>query len=88
VLRHVEGPDREWLSLGEAASWLGRSEPALRRLVRAGRFPPGVRHGGQGVPLWHWLTVVAWSALAGQTPALCRPPRRGPQGQSEPEKSD
>jgi predicted DNA-binding transcriptional regulator AlpA len=76
VLRHVEGPDHEWLPLRDVASYLHVGETTLRELVRAGRFPAGVRHGG-GERVWSWLTVVAFSHLSSLLPEeWSRPPAK------------
>jgi predicted DNA-binding transcriptional regulator AlpA len=68
VLRHVEGPDSEWLELSAVATYLHLGVPTLRRLIAAKKFPAGVRHGGIGKLVWHWLTVVSFAHLGSLLP--------------------
>jgi predicted DNA-binding transcriptional regulator AlpA len=87
VLRHVEGPDHEWLSLREVAACLRVSESTLRRLVQAGKFPPGVRHGGVGERVWSWLTVVSFGHLSNLLPSeWSTPPQRQKKSSPRPSK--
>jgi predicted DNA-binding transcriptional regulator AlpA len=87
VLRHVEGPDRESLNLREVAAYLHVGETTLRELIRAGKFPRGVRHGGVGERVWNWLTVVSFAHLSSLLPAeWSKPPPKPKRAKPRPSK--
>jgi predicted DNA-binding transcriptional regulator AlpA len=72
----VEGPEQDYLNLGEVCAYLRVGETTLRRLIAAGRFPEGQRQGGVGDRVWHWLTVVAFAHLSALLPEWQTPPPR------------
>lgn len=60
--RTIEGPEKEWLTETEAASWLGVPEPTLAGLVGKGLIP-GPRKWNQREKRFHWEAVVVISLL-------------------------
>jgi excisionase family DNA binding protein len=87
MLRHVEGPDKDWLTFAEVADYLRLGRSTLKELIAAGTFPAGVRHGGTGPRLWAWQTVVSYAHLSPLVPALGRglPPRPRKSGREKSE---
>lgn len=67
--RVVQGPDPDNLKAGQVREYLQLGEKEFRRLRRDGRFPEPINPGA-GVPVWDWLSVVAWAHLYGRTRAL------------------
>lgn len=65
--RNISGPDRDWLTLDEAAAWMGLDSSTLKRLIRKGQFPPGVKVSPKCVK-WGWLDVVAYMHLVSRMP--------------------
>jgi len=65
-----------YLTRSEAAAYLHVSEPVLARMIRAGRFPPPIRHGGAGDAVWERRTVAAYAIVAPLLPELFRLPSR------------
>jgi len=61
-----------YLTVAEVAARLHVSERTLRRLVATGKFPPPVRHGGAGDPVWECRVVTAYAILAPLLPELFR----------------
>jgi predicted DNA-binding transcriptional regulator AlpA len=62
--RSVNGPDHEWLTMPEVCQWLGGiGDSTLKKLIRDGKFPPGVRISHNTVR-WNWMDVVAYSHMA------------------------
>jgi len=67
VQRSITGPDKDWLTLDEAAAYMGLSGSTLKRLIDSGKFPKGARVTGK-ILLWGWMDVVAFMHLASRSP--------------------
>jgi predicted DNA-binding transcriptional regulator AlpA len=65
--RNITGPDKDWLTLGEAATYMGLSEGTLKLMVTAGKFPKGAKISSR-IQMWNWMDVVAFMHLASRTP--------------------
>jgi len=63
-----------YLTPAAVATRLHVSERTLRRMIAAGKFPPPIRHGGAGDPVWEVRVVTAYAILAPLLPELFRLP--------------
>lgn len=66
--RSINGPDKDWLSLDEAAAYMGIGASTLKSLVRSGKFPQGAGVTGNR-RMWGWMDVVAYMHMASRSPA-------------------
>ena len=72
--RPVNSPDNDWLTAAEVCRWLGDiGDTLLKKLIREGKFPPGVRLSHNTVR-WNWMDVVAYAHLASRIPGWFGPP--------------
>lgn len=58
--RVIDGPEKDWLKLGEVLRFTGLTKSTLYRLIERGEFPPASQIS-PGVRMWHWTHVVYWS---------------------------
>lgn len=59
----LDGPDHEYVTLSDAAKYLGVSQRTVRRLVTSGHLPPPVRVGRGTGGRFKWLDLVAYLHL-------------------------
>jgi hypothetical protein len=60
--RRIDGPDQEFLSVPQAAEWLGVPEDTLKGWAED-RLVPRPRYVNRKVVLYHWRGVVAIGEL-------------------------
>jgi len=60
--REIDTPDGEWLSLKDAAGYLGLLESEFMERVRLRVFPPGTR-SNMRERQWSWQTIIGISLL-------------------------
>lgn len=58
--RSVDGPDKVWSSVTEAAAWLGLTETEFRKEVKAHPDLLPFTRIGKGHK-WHWMDLVAYA---------------------------
>jgi hypothetical protein len=58
VLRHIDGPDKVYLSSKEAAAWLGLERKQFEALAALENWLRPVHFGRS--KKWHWMDVVAF----------------------------
>lgn len=73
MIRQVNGPDKDWLTLDETAAALGVSSSTLERLIKGGRFPKGAAVSDAN-KAWNWQDVTSYLHLAGRFGADWSPP--------------
>jgi hypothetical protein len=65
---NINGPDEDVFTRAEVVTYLRLpSEQALDRLIKAGKFPPGISTGGKrSPPIWTGLDIAAFLHLQGR----------------------
>lgn len=58
--RMIDGPEHEWVTLGELSSWLGVGTRALKAMIANGEIPPPIKMTSK-THRWHWRDAIGIS---------------------------